>query len=378
MKQIILSALLASSVGAFAQQGKFTIKGQVAHLNAPATVYLRYANDGNSVMDSAVLTDGRFRFKGEIAAPVKAYLSLNHTGTGRAADALQIYLAKGSIKINSADSIKNAVVKGGRLNKDFQNLNLALKPAMDKMKNLNAEYMALTPEQRKDKEIRDEIDRKADAITAEMKVVQKKYIQQNPGTIISLDALNSYGGYAPDYADVEPLFQSLSDDVKNSKAGNDYAAKLEKMKLTAVGAFAPDFTQNDPEGKPVSLASFRGKYVLIDFWASWCGPCRAENPNVVKAYHAYKDKNFTVLGVSLDQPNAKEKWLKAIADDHLEWNHVSDLNYWKNAVAVQYGINAIPQNFLVAPDGKIVAKNIRGEELQKTLDQIINHSDKTL
>ena len=131
-----------------------------------------------------------------------------------------------------------------------------------------------------------------------------------------------------------------------------------------------DFTQNDTLGNPVSLSSFKGKYVLVDFWASWCGPCRRENPNVVKTFNAYKDKPFTILSVSLDQPNAKDKWIKAIHDDNLTWTHVSDLQFWNNAVAKQYGIQAIPQNLLLDPQGKIIAKNLRSETLSEKLAEV--------
>jgi len=132
-----------------------------------------------------------------------------------------------------------------------------------------------------------------------------------------------------------------------------------------------DFTQNDTLGKPVTLSSLRGKYLLVDFWASWCGPCRAENPNVVKAFNKYKEKGFHIIGVSLDNPGQMEKWMKAIHDDGLIWTQVSDLKGWKNEVAIQYGIQAIPQNFLLDPEGKIIAKNLRGEELDSKLAEIV-------
>jgi peroxiredoxin len=149
------------------------------------------------------------------------------------------------------------------------------------------------------------------------------------------------------------------------------AERIEIAKKVGIGRIAPDFTQNDTLGNPVSLSSFRGKFLLIDFWASWCGPCRQENPNVVAAFKKYNNKGFDILGVSLDQPTGKEKWLKAIHDDNLTWTQVSDLKFWGNAVAAQYGIQAIPQNFLLDPNGKIIGKNLRGEALNKKLEEII-------
>ena len=174
----------------------------------------------------------------------------------------------------------------------------------------------------------------------------------------------------PDYAVVAPLYESFSKGLKNTKAGKEYGEVLSKLKATGVGAIAPDFTQNDTLGNPLKLSSLRGNYVLVDFWASWCGPCRAENPNIVKAYAKYRQKGFEILGVSLDAEKDKDKWLKAIQKDGLTWPQVSELKGWGAEVAQVYVIKAIPQNFLLDPSGKIIAKNLRGEALEKKLAEL--------
>ena len=197
------------------------------------------------------------------------------------------------------------------------------------------------------------------------------YVRKYPSSPLAMYALQQYAGWNIDADKVEPLFNTLSSVNKAYPSAADFKENLEIAKKTGIGKMAMDFTQNDTLGKPVTLSSLRGRYLLIDFWASWCGPCRAENPNVVKVFNKFKDRGFHIIGVSLDRPGQKEKWMKAIHDDGLAWTQVSDLQFWNNEVAKQYGIRAIPQNLLLDPEGKIIAKNVRGEELDLKVTEAI-------
>ncbi len=167
----------------------------------------------------------------------------------------------------------------------------------------------------------------------------------------------------------EELYKLLPSEVQGSGLGQFANQQIQESKINPIGSVIKDFSQNDTTGKPVNITSFRGKYVLLDFWASWCRPCRMENPNVVAAYTKYHDKNFTVLGISLDQ--AKPAWLNAIQMDGLKWSHVSDLKGWNNEVAALFQVRSIPKNFLIDPDGKIIAKNLSGDVLLSKLEELL-------
>ncbi|RYD75643.1 MAG: TlpA family protein disulfide reductase, partial [Sphingobacteriales bacterium] len=197
----------------------------------------------------------------------------------------------------------------------------------------------------------------------------EEFSKKNPSSFITPLAIYRHNQLNQDGAKLEAMFTKLDAPVKKGPIGAYLAKLIEDDKKIPVGKPIADFSQADPNGKMISLSSFKGKYVLVDFWASWCGPCRQENPNVVATYHKFKDKNFTVFGVSLDK--AKDKWLEAVKADNLNWLHVSDLQGWQNAVAQQYGITSIPQNFLLDPQGKVVAKNLRGPALEAKLASII-------
>lgn len=371
MKRYIFTALLLSPAILKAQNLNYTVKGNVANVNSPAKAYLFYRTDNGNNIDSAAVQNGKFEFKGAVANPIKATLYLAHNGeslkTMRNPDQLSLYLEKAIIDIKATDSVKHGTITGSALNKANQELEAAVRPFDDQVRAAEAAYLSLPKEQRTEQAMNN-LEKKENSIEAEQKVVLEKFIKSHPGTLVSLDALKTYGGYFPEATQVGPLFNRLSGKVKNSAAGKEYNKLLDSWKLTALGATAPQFSQNDKDGNAVNLASFKGKYVLVDFWASWCGPCRRENPNVVKAYNRFKGQNFTILGVSLD--SKRESWLKAVADDHLDWTQVSDLKYWKNAVAAQYGVRAIPQNFLLDPNGKIIAKNLSGDALSAKLAEL--------
>ncbi|HVV54926.1 MAG TPA: TlpA disulfide reductase family protein [Mucilaginibacter sp.] len=378
MKKTISVLITLIPAIAFAQDGKYEVTGTVGTYNTPAKMYLQYVEKGKVMTDSVTMKDGQFHFNGKVGGtPMEAYLVLNAEGNGvKYRDYKSIYLEEGVIKVNSSDSLKKATVDGPKTNQDNARLQAALKHVNDEYDALEAKQNAATPEQKKSDAFQHEINKEEKAIEDEEAGVDKKFIQDNPDSYISLNALETYA-YSADYADIAPLYNGLSDRIKQTENGKKFAERLPKMKAVALGQEAPLFTEADTAGKMVSLESFRGKYVLVDFWASWCGPCRAENPNVVRAFNKYKDKNFTILSVSLDRPNGKQRWLDAIHKDGLTWTHVSDLQFWKSKVADMYGVRAIPANFLLDPNGKIIAKNLRGDDLEDKLADIFSHTNST-
>jgi peroxiredoxin len=327
---LLVALLLTTACKNASAPATYTVSGEI-NLDSGVIYLQNFHNKMFAVTDSAVISNGTFSFTGSLERPDLFGLTLDREETF---SPIFIFLENSNIhvKIDAKDT-RSAEISGSQTNDLYTSYRQAVHTEGENFR----------------------ID---------------SFIAANPASVVSAYILYREYSYRLDREDiiryVELLDSSLYD-TQYVQVLNDLSALLEHI---AVGKPAPGFSLPDPDGHTVSLSDHLGRgYVLLDFWASWCGPCRRENPHIVKAYHTYKDRGFDVFSVSLDR--TKEAWIRGIEEDSLAWTHVSDLLFWNSAPAAQYGVRAIPANFLIDKNGIIVARNLRGEELESTLAELL-------
>jgi peroxiredoxin len=320
---VLLAALMMA--GCTSKPDGYVIKGTVVGMTEGKVFLKAFRNKMFFVVDTAVVKNGKFTFEGKVEQPLLYGLE-----TETMSSPLQFFLENAKMEVeifNDGDSLH---VKNSKANDLF--LGIAPK-ATEEGYNIDS------------------------------------LVTKYPESPVAAFYLYRYFTYQLSLDQLKATRAKLAPSLANCPYVTDLDGIIKRLENVQVGKAAPDFTLPDTAGVKVSLSSFKGKYVLVDFWASWCPYCRRENPNVVRVFNEYKDKNFTVLGVSLDKDKAK--WMKAIADDKLAWTHVSDLKYWDSEIPALYAVRGIPANVLLNPDGIIIARNVMGEQLEQALQKEI-------
>lgn len=341
----------------------FNISGEM-RAGDGVTLYLKKYVDGKFVTeDSASIADEKFTFSGTLDVPQRYYLS--QKGSDRM---MSFFLETGNMSMNGhIDSIHSVQVTGSELEKAYQAFEESMSVFSDRQQAVITRYWAA--DSAGDRAGKEAASKQMDEIAADQKAHVRAYLKENPNSHVSAYLAYYHLSFEGGYENLDSILAGLDTSLTNSPYVQIMAARSAKLKQVAVGQPALNFTLDNPEGEEISLSDFKGKYLLIDFWASWCGPCRAENPNVVAMYEEMKGKDFDILGVSFD--TKRDKWLEAIEEDKLSWSHVSDLKGWQSEAGGLYAVNSIPHTVLLDKEGVIIAKDLRGDALRAKLEELL-------
>ena len=375
MKKLFVIALAAFAVACQdnnKESNEPTFKGSISNVEDSTAIYLsQLGNTGQpQAIDTVMVKDGKF----EIDLPKVDFETLNIlTLEGGRGNVIFINENEPITATVYKDSLRSSKVEGGKSNELFNDYVSEIKSLRAEMQKMVEQYQANNPNLRQNPALMQEIQQKQKELQENNTGKFQKMISENPQSLVSALILSDMmNGKSLSTNEFKELFENLDEEVKNSEIGKQLNETIQKATATAVGSKAPEFSAPTPEGDQLALKDALGKITIVDFWASWCKPCRIENPNVVKLYNEYHDKGLNIIGVSLDKNGQKDKWLKAIEDDGLTWQHVSNLQYWQGPVAQLYNVRSIPATFILDENGVIIAKDLRGEALRAKVSEMLD------